>query len=286
MHITKEGLFFTAVYPGYWSTQFLLYSSVISIVGSVYLAYILLFVLKDICVVCFTTYLVNALLMYLNYNLYTHTTSRMWPIHTHHIIQAVTDTHTPHPGCYHDWYTYTIPGGDQYTDHIQAVANTHTHHLHDLTDTYTHTPCPDSDWCTYTTPRLWPTNVCMHTHSMSSLWLIHTHHVQTDEYTLQRLAKMFWRIHVNFIWYWTVKAPIIFRKVFWRVRNLDLIRRPFTAECTEIVQSPCSNKTHTWHDWQMTYRMIYQEINCVVNDMKSSIKWYQSEMFGFIFQCV
>ncbi|KAL5017490.1 hypothetical protein ScPMuIL_007079 [Solemya velum] len=65
-----------AVCPGYWSTQLLLYSSAVSILGSVYLAYILLFVLKDICVVCFTTYLVNGLLMYLNYSLYTNNMSK------------------------------------------------------------------------------------------------------------------------------------------------------------------------------------------------------------------
>ncbi|XP_077774089.1 vitamin K epoxide reductase complex subunit 1 isoform X1 [Podarcis muralis] len=45
----------------------LLGSSVVSIVGSLYLAYILFFVLHDFCVVCISTYLLNFALLLLNY---------------------------------------------------------------------------------------------------------------------------------------------------------------------------------------------------------------------------
>nr|XP_025037146.1 vitamin K epoxide reductase complex subunit 1-like protein 1 [Pelodiscus sinensis] len=46
----------------------LLGSSVVSIAGSLYLAYILFFVLHDFCLVCVTTYLLNAALLFLNYH--------------------------------------------------------------------------------------------------------------------------------------------------------------------------------------------------------------------------
>ncbi|OCT92309.1 vitamin K epoxide reductase complex subunit 1-like protein 1 [Xenopus laevis] len=45
----------------------LMTSSILSVVGSVYLAYILYFVLKDFCVICVTTYLLNCILLIINY---------------------------------------------------------------------------------------------------------------------------------------------------------------------------------------------------------------------------
>ncbi|XP_061444351.1 vitamin K epoxide reductase complex subunit 1 [Rhineura floridana] len=45
----------------------LLGSSVVSIAGSLYLAYILFFVLYDFCVVCVSTYILNFALLFLNY---------------------------------------------------------------------------------------------------------------------------------------------------------------------------------------------------------------------------
>uniref|UniRef100_A0A6J0UXK5 vitamin-K-epoxide reductase (warfarin-sensitive) n=1 Tax=Pogona vitticeps TaxID=103695 RepID=A0A6J0UXK5_9SAUR len=45
----------------------LLGSSVVSIAGSLYLAYILFFVLHDFCVICVTTYVLNFALLFLNY---------------------------------------------------------------------------------------------------------------------------------------------------------------------------------------------------------------------------
>ncbi|XP_065258975.1 vitamin K epoxide reductase complex subunit 1 [Emys orbicularis] len=42
-------------------------TSVVSIAGSLYLAYILFFVLHDFCLVCVTTYLLNGALLLLNY---------------------------------------------------------------------------------------------------------------------------------------------------------------------------------------------------------------------------
>ncbi|XP_006818887.1 vitamin K epoxide reductase complex subunit 1-like protein 1 [Saccoglossus kowalevskii] len=45
----------------------LFYMSIISCIGSLYLAYILYFVLSDCCVVCISTYIVNFTLCYLNY---------------------------------------------------------------------------------------------------------------------------------------------------------------------------------------------------------------------------
>lgn len=47
------------------------YASILSCIGSVYLAVILFFVLKDVCLVCIATYIINAGLLYLNYSLYT-----------------------------------------------------------------------------------------------------------------------------------------------------------------------------------------------------------------------
>lgn len=54
----------------YWATQLLFFCSVASCFGSLYLAYILFAVLHDFCLVCVTTYGVNAALTYLNYQAY------------------------------------------------------------------------------------------------------------------------------------------------------------------------------------------------------------------------
>lgn len=53
-----------------WAPCVLFYMSIISCVGTVYLAFILFFVLNDICIVCITTYAITASLMYLNYHRY------------------------------------------------------------------------------------------------------------------------------------------------------------------------------------------------------------------------
>ena len=53
-----------------WAKVLLLGSSLVSCLGSIYLAVVLFFVLKDICIVCTATYVVNFSLMYLNYQYY------------------------------------------------------------------------------------------------------------------------------------------------------------------------------------------------------------------------
>lgn len=45
----------------------LMTTSILSVVGSLYLGYILYFVLKDFCVICVTTYALNFILFVLNY---------------------------------------------------------------------------------------------------------------------------------------------------------------------------------------------------------------------------
>ncbi|EDO43588.1 predicted protein [Nematostella vectensis] len=50
-----------------WCNSLLLITSIMSCVGSVYLGYILFVILKDICLVCIATYIVNGTLFYLNY---------------------------------------------------------------------------------------------------------------------------------------------------------------------------------------------------------------------------
>ncbi|XP_011514133.1 vitamin K epoxide reductase complex subunit 1-like protein 1 isoform X2 [Homo sapiens] len=45
----------------------LMTSSIMSVVGSLYLAYILYFVLKEFCIICIVTYVLNFLLLIINY---------------------------------------------------------------------------------------------------------------------------------------------------------------------------------------------------------------------------
>lgn len=45
----------------------LMTSSIVSVIGSLYLAYILYFVLKEFCIICVTTYLLNFILFIINY---------------------------------------------------------------------------------------------------------------------------------------------------------------------------------------------------------------------------
>ncbi|MGH0167541.1 UNVERIFIED_CONTAM: hypothetical protein FKN15_052788 [Acipenser sinensis] len=49
-----------------WSVRFLVASSLLSLAGSLFLACILVFVLRDFCVVCVSTYLINLGLMIVN----------------------------------------------------------------------------------------------------------------------------------------------------------------------------------------------------------------------------
>lgn len=45
----------------------LMTTSILSVMGSLYLGYILYFVLKDLCIICITTYALNFILLTLNY---------------------------------------------------------------------------------------------------------------------------------------------------------------------------------------------------------------------------
>ncbi|XP_076434799.1 vitamin K epoxide reductase complex subunit 1-like protein 1 isoform X2 [Babylonia areolata] len=54
----------------------LLVMSVMGILTSLYLGFILFYVLQDVCVVCISTYCVNGLLLYLNYSYYCHHSHR------------------------------------------------------------------------------------------------------------------------------------------------------------------------------------------------------------------
>ncbi|XP_056662330.1 vitamin K epoxide reductase complex subunit 1 [Monodelphis domestica] len=54
-------------YSARWASSVLMFSSVLSLFGSVYLAWILLFVLYDFCLVCVSTYAINLGLAILNY---------------------------------------------------------------------------------------------------------------------------------------------------------------------------------------------------------------------------
>lgn len=53
-----------------WVPAMLFITSVVSCAGSAYLAFVLFFVLKDLCLVCIATYVINGVLMYLNYQRY------------------------------------------------------------------------------------------------------------------------------------------------------------------------------------------------------------------------
>ena len=61
-------------FPGFinthWAVTLLYITSIMSCVGSVYLAFVLFFILKDVCLVCMATYVVNSVLLYLNYQRY------------------------------------------------------------------------------------------------------------------------------------------------------------------------------------------------------------------------
>ncbi|XP_011668383.1 vitamin K epoxide reductase complex subunit 1-like [Strongylocentrotus purpuratus] len=50
----------------YSASILLLLTSVVSVIGCFYLAYILMFVLEDACLVCISTYVVNAALFFIN----------------------------------------------------------------------------------------------------------------------------------------------------------------------------------------------------------------------------
>lgn len=52
---------------GRWVSALLLLSSLLSLAGSIYLAWILFFVLHDFCIVCITTYAINVGLMVLSF---------------------------------------------------------------------------------------------------------------------------------------------------------------------------------------------------------------------------
>ena len=45
----------------------LMTTSILSVMGSMYLGYILYFVLEDFCIICVTTYVLNFILFLLNY---------------------------------------------------------------------------------------------------------------------------------------------------------------------------------------------------------------------------
>jgi len=56
----------------WWATHLMLGMNVLACAGCVYLAYILAFVLRDLCVVCVSTYVVNLYLLYASYQRYSH----------------------------------------------------------------------------------------------------------------------------------------------------------------------------------------------------------------------
>ncbi len=64
-------LFFFLISPGLITiplfSKLALFSSVLACIGSLYLAFILAFVLKDLCLVCIATYIINAGLLWSNF---------------------------------------------------------------------------------------------------------------------------------------------------------------------------------------------------------------------------
>lgn len=55
-----------------YATRMYLGFAILSIIGSVYLAYILAFILHDFCVVCITTYVLNAILLFCSLHKFYH----------------------------------------------------------------------------------------------------------------------------------------------------------------------------------------------------------------------
>ncbi|XP_074653539.1 vitamin K epoxide reductase complex subunit 1-like [Tubulanus polymorphus] len=53
-----------------WAIYLLVITSIIACIGSVYLGTVLFVILKDFCLVCICTYILNGCLMYLNYQKY------------------------------------------------------------------------------------------------------------------------------------------------------------------------------------------------------------------------
>ena len=68
--VTVVLLFISGVMSFSWVPVLLFMTSVVSCVGSAYLAFVLFFVLKDLCLVCIATYVINSVLLYLNYQRY------------------------------------------------------------------------------------------------------------------------------------------------------------------------------------------------------------------------
>ncbi|KAK0057221.1 vitamin K epoxide reductase complex subunit 1-like protein 1 [Biomphalaria pfeifferi] len=60
-------LLMSLVLPISLATTVMFYCSIVSVLGCVYLAFILFLILKDICVVCISMYVVNGYLLYLTY---------------------------------------------------------------------------------------------------------------------------------------------------------------------------------------------------------------------------
>ncbi|CAG5123354.1 unnamed protein product [Candidula unifasciata] len=56
--------------PGPIASTIMYCSAFVCVMGSIYLAFILLFVLKDVCLVCFATYVINGCLLYLTHSMY------------------------------------------------------------------------------------------------------------------------------------------------------------------------------------------------------------------------
>ncbi|XP_031555145.1 vitamin K epoxide reductase complex subunit 1-like [Actinia tenebrosa] len=57
------------------AVNLLFFTSILSCLGSVYLAIVLFVILKDVCLVCMATYIINGILLFLNYQQYMYATS-------------------------------------------------------------------------------------------------------------------------------------------------------------------------------------------------------------------